>query len=233
MNRNLNNFNAEFDYFPMSDFNKHWSWSLFMKNNYICNKILQSNSKIVFDVGCGKGYVDKMLKENYNFDGKIYLFDFENDSVSGEEFIQCDLNLGVPDIGVKSDFVICSELIEHIDREVVFSFVESLWTSIENKGKLALSTPNPQKETGQEIVWPESHDFEYSRIEILKLFNDEFKIIQEFGWSLDEDSYYRFFGSDDKITSLGYFPQAVFRAISAMFVSASKCRQIVYFMEKL
>lgn len=79
----------------------------------------------VLDLGCAGGYIGALLKEKLacKVTGVDY-FDLAPGIVL-DEFIQCDLNQGVPDIDLRRfDYIVMLDVIEHLNRPE--SFIESL-----------------------------------------------------------------------------------------------------------
>jgi SAM-dependent methyltransferase len=69
----------------------------------------------VLDLGCWDGLISRPLAERgFQVTGlDVQPFSAEN-TPSGFEFIQADLHRGIPDLGMRFDYVICADVLEHL-----------------------------------------------------------------------------------------------------------------------
>lgn len=83
------------------------------------------------------------------------------------------------------DIIILAEVLEHIDSELK-DFVQILYDLLKYRGKLFVTTPNPRKEIGELLVWPDDHKIEYTKDEVLSIFHGHY----DYTYCFDlEDSY--------------------------------------------
>jgi 2-polyprenyl-3-methyl-5-hydroxy-6-metoxy-1,4-benzoquinol methylase len=85
------------------------------------------------------------------------------------------------------DIVVLAEVFEHIDTTLL-DFIQNLWDLLYFRGELFLTTPNPRKEIGEFLVWPDDHKIEYTEKEIDMYFSEHydyrfiFKKLESFPW---------------------------------------------------
>ncbi len=95
---------------------------------------------------------------------------------------------------IKFDFVVCMEFLEHIPKESFATIMNTLNKfQLKKDGRAILSSPNPNKEKGQEVVWkkmsPISHVFERSYPEAEKLILDSGLEIEDKAATLARGNY--------------------------------------------
>lgn len=112
--------------------------------NYLLEKVIEifSKEKIgrVLDLGCGNGDYSKKLKElGFEVIGSDLdegRFKYKNEV----EFKKCDISEKLPFLDDFFDYVLLSEVIEHL-RNPWFT-IEEINRILNNQGKLIISTPN-------------------------------------------------------------------------------------------
>jgi len=95
----------------------------------------------VLDVGCAEGYLSAILA------GRGYLVTGIDSSPRARqglpesvEFLEADLDLGLPALPARYDFVICADVLEHLRRPAIL--LRELRGALATGGKLAASLPN-------------------------------------------------------------------------------------------
>lgn len=91
----------------------------------------------VLDCGISKGGVSDILSRN---SANCFGIDVNSREVSGVKIIQADLNIGIPDFGIKFDVIFAGEIIEHLfdDRK----FIRECQNFLKPKGLLIITVPN-------------------------------------------------------------------------------------------
>ena len=104
-------------------------------------KVVEKNSNVL-DIGCNEGHIGSLLKDKKNC--KVTGIDkIKNSNISLEEYIQHDLNLGVPSINYsKYEYILILDLIEHLNSPE--KFLEDLKNKLKNNSQLQIiiTTPN-------------------------------------------------------------------------------------------
>jgi len=95
----------------------------------------------VLDVGCAGGYLAAILaSRGYRVTG------IDSAGAAGAgfpdsvEFVEADLDLGLPRLDGRFDFVICADVLEHLRRPVLL--LRDLRSVLADDGRLAASLPN-------------------------------------------------------------------------------------------
>ena len=173
---NLTNANAKFQDFSTCDYQKHWSYSIFIKNLFICEALLEHNR--VIEIGAANSKIREMLSINFNCHPKYIRYDYNN---MYDDIIELDVTKGIPQRDGSQDAVIFSEVLEHLPRGSVGFVMSELNRVIKLKGSLLLTTPTPLIK--DEMVWPDVHDQEYTRAEVLAITEMAgFKVLHEMPW---------------------------------------------------
>ena len=107
----------------------------------IVAKILDKKQpKTILDAPSGSGWLTGLLKFHHEIDG-IDLF--EGRKKGYRDFIQVDLENGIPRELSSYDAVVCCEGIEHLGNPLLF--LKTIKDHINNEGVLVVTTPN---------IWP-------------------------------------------------------------------------------
>ena len=87
--------------------------------NSALDTILEKDSNVL-DIGCNEGHIGNLLRDKKNC--KVTGIDkIKNSDISLEEYIQHDLNLGVPSINYdKYEYILILDLIEHLNSPEKF-----------------------------------------------------------------------------------------------------------------
>lgn len=99
----------------------------------------------VLDVGCKKGHLREILREEHQHVRYVGL-DISETVLGtigdpGDEFKQCDVMEGIPYGDGSFDVVFCLELIEHVENPTLL--VSELKRVVKRDGTIVLSAPNP------------------------------------------------------------------------------------------
>jgi SAM-dependent methyltransferase len=94
----------------------------------------------VLDVGCGPGYLSALLAargyEVVGIDGRIGA----DRGPEHVEFIQADLDQGLPPLDGRFDFILCADILEHLRAPQLL--LRQLRASLARDGRLLASLPN-------------------------------------------------------------------------------------------
>jgi len=159
----------------------------------------------VFELGCGDlwplRYLYKaivinkasVLKKYYGYDIDPQLEAFEYEDENGEytdkapgwfkifncEMILHDLTVDRFKLQPKSqDMFICTEVIEHVNKEFVEPFIRRAWQTLRTGGLAFISTPNSD---GSKAKLPIDHIYEWGYEELKTLLARFFKIESHYG----------------------------------------------------
>lgn len=105
----------------------------------VIRKYFDQKVKSVIDVGCGTGELLRLLKENQIAEGYTGI-DLQKFADYTFSFIEQDLNQPFTQYITKSDLILSSEVIEHIENPR--QFVRNLFSISNEGGLIILSTPN-------------------------------------------------------------------------------------------
>ncbi|MBH09925.1 MAG: hypothetical protein CMG74_06125 [Candidatus Marinimicrobia bacterium] len=100
----------------------------------------------IYEIGCKYGELRNILNNNIdNFSYRGVEIDFDTlkkiKPYNPNEFICSDVNEGVPFDDKSADYIICLEIMEHIENPTFF--LEEIKRVLKKNGKLILSVPNP------------------------------------------------------------------------------------------
>lgn len=101
--------------------------------------VIEQKPKKVLDIGCGSGFLIKILQEQHNaqYSGVDV---YEDKSKKQWVYKSCDITKGLPFKNNEFDLVIFGEVIEHIpDPDSVLQDINRV---LKKNGKLIVSTPN-------------------------------------------------------------------------------------------
>jgi len=182
----------------------HWMKS---RLSDILNVEGKKRKKLILDLGCSRSFIYRRWKNNMNYfgwslihywgvdsnlkridDGRAMFTKKKNDSVI---YFLGDLSREMKFPG-KADIVFCLEVLEHVPREKVYTFLNNIYNNLSDHGSAIISSPNPKEKGG--FVWkdsPKSHHYEYKWEEAKELFEDNgFEIIKVTG-VLPDRNYFR------------------------------------------
>ena len=219
MKSNLTNANSKFQDFSTCDYNKHWSYSIFIKNLFICNALLEHNR--VIEIGAADSKIKEMLSINFNHQPKYVKYDFNS---MYEGIIELDVTKGIPQRDGSQDAIVFSEVLEHLPRGSVGFVLSELNRVIKLKGSLLLTTPTPLVEG--EMVWPDVHDQEYTRDEVLLIIKAAgFRVLHELPWHTRSELTIDMFNDG--------LPEGFRRALLSTLVGPARATQIALHLLKV
>lgn len=235
MANNISNANTDFHDIGKCDFTKHWSFSLFFRNLAILDQInkLPPGARVM-EVGAADSYLSEYLRNNI---GRIDI-----------EWIKIDVNpkyhdsAWIMDISKVTpafnlDLVIAAEVIEHMEtKELARDAIENMFESLHSDGKLILTTPTPISGV-DDLVWPDSHDYEFSFDEIYSLVNEYFEIIKAVPWSMKEREYNTSLATDPMLSRIysimrGAYPESLIRSVVSLLCDNKDARQTILIAQK-
>ena len=112
--------------------------------NYIYNKIKESSSSNVLDIGFGTGILTTQLyNEGYKITGIDFssnMIDIAKDKMPDALLINCDFSKGLPDeiTSSKYDYIISTYAIHHLSDEEKIEFIKSLSKLLNINGKILI-----------------------------------------------------------------------------------------------
>lgn len=177
MESNTTNANRYFHDFTNCDFRKHWSFSTLFKNVFTCEQLLDCNYIIEF--GAANSCIEQILNRNYDHYPKYIRYDISK----YDDCIVCDMTCDLPVHKIiRANAIVMLEVIEHLPLSLVNGVIERLVKYMPLTCKLVLSTPTPLKYAGMELVWPDSHEHEFSYIELMELLSPYFYVEKCMSW---------------------------------------------------
>jgi len=97
--------------------------------------------RCVLDVGCAGGYLGELLAaRGYRVTGIDSAGAHSEGFPESVEFVEADLDRGLPPLGVRPDFVVCADVLEHL-REPA-GMLRDLRRVLATGGRLVASLPN-------------------------------------------------------------------------------------------
>jgi SAM-dependent methyltransferase len=192
MESNTTNASHDFHDFSKANYNLHWSFSTLFKNIFICDQLLDENIENIIEFGAANSQLDLMLENNYK---KEYLSYIKYDIMSYDECIEHDITKRFPHENGSIDAIVLAEIIEHIPKEKLDAVMHECHRVLSEFGIVILTTPTPRKWDGMQLVWPDSHEYEYSIRELdekIKLW--PFKKINEMTWHCRDEFKYSYKG---------------------------------------
>ena len=219
MKSNLTNANSKFQDFSTCDYQKHWSYSILIKNLFICEALLEHNR--VIEIGAADSKIKEMLSINFNCHPKYTKYDFKS---MYEGVIELDVTKGIPQGTGSQDAIVFSEVLEHLPRRSVGFVMTELNRVLKLHGSLLLTTPTPLTEGG--MVWPDVHDQEYTRGEVLTLVKVAgFRVLHEMPWHTRSDLTIDMFNDG--------LPEGFRRALLSTLVGPARATQIALHLLKV
>ena len=216
---NLTNANSKFQNFGECDYQKHWSYSILIKNLFICQALLEHNR--VIEIGAADSRIKEMLSINFNHQPQYIKYDYNS---MYEGIIKLDVTKGIPQRNGSQDAIVFSEVLEHLPRDKVGYVMAEINRVLMMKGSLLLTTPTPLSEG--ELVWPDVHDQEYTRDEVLSIVKMAgFRVLHEMPWHIRGNL-------DIDILNSG-LPLGFRRAVLSTLVGPGRATQIALHLIKM
>lgn len=111
--------------------------------------------KTLLDIGCGKGVWGFMIRAQRDLAGSTFIgidlnetyLDFAKKHRVYNKLLKTNLKKKLPLLDQSVDFIICSEVIEHIKKDEGFHLLDEIERIIKPGGRVIITTPN---------VWLES-----------------------------------------------------------------------------
>ncbi|MFP3153779.1 class I SAM-dependent methyltransferase [Lachnospiraceae bacterium ZAX-1] len=172
--------------------------SFFSKYKFIFQMV--GASKNVLEVGCNEGYGCFMLSKNATH---VVGIDFDKDAIEyaqkafGADTIDfiCDDFLEHDFKGEKFDFIVSTDVIEHIEQAKEDDFLKQICKNLTEHGVAIVSTPNITAFEYASAPSREGHINNYAHERLKKLF----------------DSYFHntfLFSKNDEMVHTGFYPMA-------------------------
>lgn len=167
-------------------------------------------------------------KERMNF-GKERIVKKRNDRL--EYFFQ-DLSKKFI-LPKKCDVIVCMEVLEHLVPEKASILLENIYNNLKKSGYTIMSSPNPDKENGENFVWEEPHNYEYSFKEAKKLVKENgFKVIRKCG-ILPRRTFYKQSKNSELYQKLKkYYSPSVVANILCPISEIKYCKQWMMLLKK-
>jgi len=137
----------------LDNWNYKYSWHLF-RHWATLKFILDIGGGVIADVGCGYGELTKMINHSLrDLRNKVHyigidivrdrLLDCENYKLNFDHiFLQFDISEGnLPFKKDSLDAIVCTEVLEHVDKEAGERLLERCFYSLKDGGRLFISTP--------------------------------------------------------------------------------------------
>lgn len=114
---------------------------------YIENYLPENKMAKIIDIGCGLGQTLNCLKKK----GYVNILGID---VSKEAIKKCradGLNVeekSLTDLDGRYDFIFFNHVLEHVEKKEVIGILGKIYSSLEDEGKLYITVPNAQSNTG-------------------------------------------------------------------------------------
>lgn len=156
----------------------------------------------ILDFGCGSGNLAEVLYRN-RYKAKEYLgLDIRKNTIKNNkekfkkvswiDFKEADLCKSIDDIVIHNnwDIIVCFEVMEHIGKNNAEKLLNNIKRYMNDDTILLLSTPNYDEKVGaakNHIIDGKIGEFKY--MELYRLLNDHFEIIDIFGTFASQKDY--------------------------------------------
>lgn len=232
---NLSNANSDFHSILGCDFNKHWSLSIFFRNLGILDQINKlPEGAIVVEVGAANSYLREYVTNNIKRTDIAY-YTLDINPIHKVDFIRDISTDDIPFAGT-INLIIAAEVIEHMeDQESARIAISNMYDSLSFDGKLILTTPTPSD--FDDLVWPDSHEWEFTFNEIYSLVNEYFEIQKAVPWSMKERDFNHALESNEMLMKIyammrGAYPESLIRAIISLLCDNTESRQTMLIAQK-
>lgn len=172
-------------------------------------------NQTVVDVGCSEGSFLQFWYNNMQVPGKQKLhytgIEVVEESISKAKkqfngrdnikFVQADMmKTRLKDIHPQAaDVVLLLEVIEHVGLDSARDLLNDAFSTLRPGGIICISSPNPQKQLGQQFVWIDNHLYEFSLPEMKQEIADAgFEICDVTGWYADLPTLKREFSEEQE-----------------------------------
>jgi len=217
----------------LQNWNYRYSWHLF-RHWAALKFVLDIGGGVVADIGCGYGELAKLINYSLRELDNIYyigidivrdrLLIAENYKLNFEHiFLQFDISEGhLPFRKSSLDAVVCTEVLEHIDKEAGEQLVKECFDSLKDGGRLFISTPfAPIRSKNKKLR--AYHIYMRTYTELRKLVEDAgFAVIAETGFE-PKYNVNILMNKNPELRSLSFLPNKISRVVIGFLVPISEC----------
>ena len=224
------------------DFLRTWSVSHYFRFLSFAYIIKQHNVISILDVGFGDNKFIYFL-EKMKFIGNYHGIDLN------DKYVKCakesklnkkfHFNREYSCIDIfhltntrKYNCIILGEIIEHIPKSSIVSFLTQIKKLLYKNGIILLSTPNKQN---NEIVWPNDHIDEFNLIELQQICQDmNLTILNEYGIWNNTQNTLEMLSDDEKLQYFNFaqiIPNSILNVIFNI-LHPNKSKQIILILSK-
>jgi 2-polyprenyl-3-methyl-5-hydroxy-6-metoxy-1,4-benzoquinol methylase len=202
----------------------------------------KANYRVLVDFGCSRGQLYTFWRNNGNYFGwpRLHYYGVDADHrrlepqlphKANDEYHAVIADLGYPlKMPEKADAIVAMEVLEHIPMNKASTFMKNIYNNLKSDGIAILSSPNPDKNKGEQWAWKDSessHHYEWEFEEFREFAQEDF-IFREFVGILPrkpiKDSLYRELKSSLPFSFIGN--------MAGLTYHVSHCRQWMALMLK-
>lgn len=117
---------------------------------WVLAKITKYKPSKVVDLGCGEGKVRNYYRNSTKDSTLPWIGVDTRESLraafskKNSEFFQCDLGKTLPEELLPLEFVVCTELLEHLQPKEAVAFLDRVCKGLKRGGRIVMTTPGPE-----------------------------------------------------------------------------------------